>query len=211
MVLHVSFYIYKVPLYEILIPGDLREVDEPLVRGGVMPTWALMPLLQEPVWDMGKAVFWPTSSTWHEEEGDEDFHLQEGSIPGSISSSTFFRSSAPAQLLPSCSVWLCVSLFDCESHRHTKYSANTVISHWQSVWQMAKLFLLAKAKCPKLSVCSICCGLLTDCWYKAIYKNVCVRRKIHKTRAYAHLCCFALARWDAGICGWIQIVSADVI
>lgn len=49
MVLHVSFHIYKVPLYEILIPGDLREVDEPLVRGGVMPTWALMPLLQEPV------------------------------------------------------------------------------------------------------------------------------------------------------------------
>jgi len=41
--------IYKVPLCEILIPGDLREVDEPLVRGGVMPTWALMPLLQEPV------------------------------------------------------------------------------------------------------------------------------------------------------------------
>ncbi len=127
-----------------------------------------MPLLQEPVWDMDKPVFWPTSSPWHEEEGDEVFHL---SIPGSISSSKFFRSSAPAQLLASCSVCLCVSLFDCESHRHTE------ISLWQSSWQMAKLFLLAKAKCLKFSVCSICFGLLTDCWYKAIYKNVSVKRR----------------------------------
>lgn len=212
----VPFYLfilfYSWQLYESLIPGVLREVDVPLVRGGVMPTWALMPLLQEPVWDMGKPVFWLMSSPWHEEEGDEDFHLQEGSIPGSISSSTFFRSSAPAQLLASCSLCLRVSLFDCESHRHTEYSTHAVISHWQSIWQMAKFFLLAKAKCPKLSVCSICCGLLTDCWYKAIYKNMCARRnKIHKTRMDAHLCCFAFAGRDAGIWGWIQIISADVV
>lgn len=35
-----------------LLPGVLRAAEVPLVLGGVMPTWAVMPLLHEPVWDI---------------------------------------------------------------------------------------------------------------------------------------------------------------
>jgi hypothetical protein len=39
----------------VALPGDLRvaeeeEEEEVLVRGGLMPTWAPIPLLKEPVW-----------------------------------------------------------------------------------------------------------------------------------------------------------------
>lgn len=89
------------------LPVVLRAAEVPFDRGGVMPTWAVMPLLQEPVWDIwaSAAAFWPVSSYWHwawEDEEEEDFQREEpllGSMPVSSSSSTFFRSWAPAQLL----------------------------------------------------------------------------------------------------------------
>lgn len=89
------------------LPVVLRAAEVPFDLGGVMPTWAVMPLLQEPVWDIwaSAAAFWPVSSYWHwawEDEEEEDFQREEpllGSMPASSSSSTFFRSWAPAQLL----------------------------------------------------------------------------------------------------------------
>lgn len=89
------------------LPVVLRAAELPFDLGGVMPTWAVMPLLQEPVWDIwaSAAAFWPVSSYWHwawEDEEEEDFQREEpllGSMPVSSSSSTFFRSWAPAQLL----------------------------------------------------------------------------------------------------------------
>lgn len=99
-----------------VLPGVLRAAEVPLDLGGVMPTWAVMPLLQEPVWDIwaSAAAFWPASSywpwAWEEEEDEEGFQREEplpGSMLASSSSSTFFRSSAPAQLLlTSCSACL---------------------------------------------------------------------------------------------------------
>lgn len=89
------------------LPVVLRAAEVPFDLGGVMPTWAVMPLLQEPVWDIwaSAAAFWPVSSyghwAWADEE-EEDFQREEplvGSMPASSSSSTFFRSWAPAQLL----------------------------------------------------------------------------------------------------------------
>lgn len=35
-----------------LLPGVLSAVVVPLALGGVIPTWAVMPLLHEPVWDI---------------------------------------------------------------------------------------------------------------------------------------------------------------
>lgn len=35
-----------------VLPGVLRAAEVPLDLGGVMPTWAVMPLLHEPVWDI---------------------------------------------------------------------------------------------------------------------------------------------------------------
>lgn len=94
-----------------VLPGVLRAAEVPLDLGGVMPTWAVMPLLHEPVWDIWDiwaiaAAFWPASSywpwAWEDEEDEEGFQREEpllGSMLASSSSSTFFRSSAPAQLL----------------------------------------------------------------------------------------------------------------
>lgn len=89
-----------------VVPVVLRAAELPFDLGGVMPTWAVMPLLQEPVWDIwaSAAAFWPVSSYWHWawEEEEEDFQRAEpllGSMLVSSSSSTFFRSWAPAQLL----------------------------------------------------------------------------------------------------------------
>lgn len=89
------------------VPVVLRAAELPFDLGGVMPTWAVMPLLQEPVCDIwaSAAAFWPASSYWHwacEEEDDDDFQRAEpllGSMFASSSSSTFFRSWAPAQLV----------------------------------------------------------------------------------------------------------------
>lgn len=55
-----------------VLPGVLRVAEVPLVRGGVMPTWAVMPLLQEPVWDMGTVLFCPGSSPWPATEEEEE-------------------------------------------------------------------------------------------------------------------------------------------
>lgn len=103
-------------LWKFASPGVLRPAEAPLDLGGVMPTWAVMPLLHEPVWDIwaSAAAFWLPSSywpcAWEDEEGAEDFQRGEplaGSMLASSSSSTFFRSSAPAQLLlTSCSACL---------------------------------------------------------------------------------------------------------
>ena len=57
---------------QVNIPGVFRVAEVPLVRGGVMPTWAVIPLLQEPVWDMGRALFWPGSSLWPAGEEEEE-------------------------------------------------------------------------------------------------------------------------------------------
>jgi len=35
-----------------VLPGVLMAAEVLLVLGGVMPTWAVMPLLHEPVWDI---------------------------------------------------------------------------------------------------------------------------------------------------------------
>lgn len=101
---------------EKILPGVLRPAEAPLDLGGVMPTWAVMPLLHEPVWDIwaSAAAFCPASSywpwAWEEDVEVEGFQRAEppvGSMLASSSSSTFFRSSAPAQLLlTSCSACL---------------------------------------------------------------------------------------------------------
>lgn len=108
------------------LPCVFRPAGVPFVLGGVMPTWAVMPLLQEPVWDIcaSAAVFWPVSSywpwVWEEDEDDEGFQ-REGPLPGSMlassSSSTFLRSSAPAQvLLTSCLACLdLLPFWDCKA------------------------------------------------------------------------------------------------
>lgn len=92
----------------VVLPGVLRAVEVPFDLGGVMPTWAVMPLLQEPDWDIwaNAVAFWPASSywpcAWEEEEDEEGFQREElllGSMLASSSSSTFFKSWAPAQLL----------------------------------------------------------------------------------------------------------------
>ncbi len=99
-----------------VLPGVLWVPEVPFDLGGVMPTWAVMPLLHEPVWDTwaSEAAFELASSYWlwacEEEEDEEGFQREEpllGSMLASSSSSTFFRSSAPAQLLlTSCSACL---------------------------------------------------------------------------------------------------------
>lgn len=92
----------------VVLPGVLRAVEVPFDLGGVMPTWAVMPLLQEPDWDIwaSAVTFWPASSywpcAWEEEDDEEGFQREElllGSMLASSSSSTFFKSWAPAQLL----------------------------------------------------------------------------------------------------------------
>lgn len=65
----------------------LTEPVEPvllvlLVRGDVTPTWVLMPLLQEPVWDM-EGVFLPEpplSDSSEMSEGFRRLHLEPASI-----------------------------------------------------------------------------------------------------------------------------------
>lgn len=91
---------------------------------------------------------------------------------------------------------VCACLYSTVNHTDRELSAHTytVISHRHAIWQMAQLFLLAKAKCPKLLFFSICCGLLTDCWYRAIYKSVCARKQKYVRCERKHTCAALLLR-----------------